>query len=153
MDRDRSANRAVVREAHQLLKKTPGIRYIGNVEGRDLPAGGTEQHAVDVVVCDGFVGNVVLKFYESAARVFVSLMKREIPDVLARPEMSNVLKVLDYATYGGAPLLGVRGVVIICHGASPARAIMNAIRVAVQAVRSHLSDDIAAEFAPGKVPA
>jgi glycerol-3-phosphate acyltransferase PlsX len=80
-------------------------------------------------------------------------MRREIPDVLARPEMGNVLKVLDYATYGGAPLLGVRGVVIICHGASPAKAIKNAIRVAVQAVKSHLSDDIAAEFKQGKVPA
>src|SRR6266550_2002808 len=99
------------------------------------------------------VGNVVLKFYESAGRVFVSLIKREAPDVLQRPEMGNVLKVLDYATYGGAPLLGVRGVVIICHGASPAKAIKNAIRVAVQAVQSHLSDDIAAEFSEGKVPA
>ncbi|HXM37211.1 MAG TPA: phosphate acyltransferase PlsX [Gemmatimonadales bacterium] len=144
---------AVVKEAHQLLKQTPGLNYIGNVEGRDIPVGECRGKPLDLVVCDGFVGNVVLKFYESAARVFVSLMRREIPDVLARPEMANVLKVLDYATYGGAPLLGVRGVVIICHGASPAKAIKNAIRVAVQAVKSHLSDDIAAEFAPGKVPA
>jgi glycerol-3-phosphate acyltransferase PlsX len=145
---------AVVKEAHQLLKQTPGIRYIGNVEGRDIPAGECRGQALDVVTCDGFVGNVVLKFYESAARVFVSLMKREAPDVLQRPEMGNVLKVLDYATYGGAPLLGVQGVVIICHGSSPARAIRNAIRVAVQAVKSHLSDDIAAEFAAGRgVPA
>jgi glycerol-3-phosphate acyltransferase PlsX len=144
---------AVVREAHQLLKQAPGIRYIGNVEGRDIPVGECRGQPLDLVVCDGFVGNVVLKFYEAAARVFVSLMKREIPDVLARPEMGNVLKVLDYATYGGAPLLGVRGVVIICHGASPPKAIRNAIRVAVQAVKSHLSDDIAAEFAQGKVPA
>jgi glycerol-3-phosphate acyltransferase PlsX len=144
---------AVVKEAHPLLKQTPGIRYIGNIEGRDIPAGECRGQALDVVVCDGFVGNVVLKFYESAARVFVALMKRELPDVLARPEMGNVLKVLDYATYGGAPLLGVRGVVIICHGASPATAIKNAIRVAVQAVRSHLSEDIAAEFAQRGVPA
>src|SRR6267378_3345216 len=85
---------AVVKEAHQLLKQTPGIRYIGNIEGRDIPVG--------------------------EAR---------------------------------GPLLGVQGVVIICHGASPAKAIKNAIRVAGQAVRSHLSDDIAAEFAEGKVPA
>ncbi|MDP3910251.1 MAG: phosphate acyltransferase PlsX [Gemmatimonadales bacterium] len=144
---------AVVKEAHQLLKQTPGIRYLGNVEGRDIPAGECRGQPLDLVVCDGFVGNVVLKFYESAARVFVALMKREIPDVLARPEMGKVLRVLDYATYGGAPLLGVRGVVIICHGASPARAIKNAIRVAVQAVRSHLSEDIAAEFAQRGVPA
>ncbi len=144
---------AVVKEAHLLLKQTPGIRHIGNVEGRDIPAGECRGQPLDVVVCDGFVGNIVLKFYESAARVFVSLMKREAPDVLQRPEMGNVLKVLDYATYGGAPLLGVRGVVIICHGSSPAKAIRNAIRVAVQAVKSHLSDDIAAEFAQGGVPA
>jgi glycerol-3-phosphate acyltransferase PlsX len=144
---------AVVKEAHQLLKQTPGIRYVGNVEGRDIPAGECRGQPLDVVVCDGFVGNVVLKFYESAARVFVSLMKREVPDVLKRPEMGKVLEVLDYSTYGGAPLLGVQGVAIICHGASPARAIRNAIRVAVQAVESHLSQDIAAEFAQGGVPA
>src|SRR6059036_2289618 len=144
---------AVVKEAHQLLKQTPGINYIGNIEGRDIPVGEARGKGLDVVACDGFVGNVVLKFYESAGRVFVSLIKREAPDVLLRPEMGNVLKVLDYATYGGAPLLGVQGVVIICHGSSPAKAIKNAIRVAGQAVRSHLSDDIAAEFAEGKVPA
>jgi glycerol-3-phosphate acyltransferase PlsX len=140
---------AVAKEAHQLLKQTPGITYLGNVEGRDIPAGECRGQKLDVVACDGFVGNVVLKFYESAARVFVSLMNREVPEVLKLPGMTNVLKVLDYATYGGAPLLGVRGVVIICHGSSPAKAIKNAIRVAVQAVRSHLSDDIAAEFATG----
>jgi glycerol-3-phosphate acyltransferase PlsX len=140
---------AVVKEAHQLLKPSPGLRYVGNVEGRDIPAGECRGQPLDVVVCDGFVGNVVLKFYESAARVFVSLMKREAPDVLQRPEMSTVLRVLDYATYGGAPLLGVRGVVIICHGSSPARAIRNAVRMAVQSVQSHLNDDIAAEFATG----
>jgi glycerol-3-phosphate acyltransferase PlsX len=145
---------AVVKEAHQLLKQTSGLNYIGNVEGREIPVGEARGKRLDVVACDGFVGNVVLKFYESAGRVFVSLIKREAPDVLQRPEMTNVLKVLDYATYGGAPLLGVQGVVIICHGASPAKAIKNAIRVAVQAVRSHLSDDIATEFAQdGKIPA
>jgi len=144
---------AVAKEAHQLLKHAGTIRYVGNVEGRDIPAGECRGQALDVVACDGFVGNVVLKFYESAARVFVSLMKREAPDVLERREMGNVLRVLDYATYGGAPLLGVRGVVIICHGASPAKAIRNAIRMAVQAVTSHLSDDIAAEFAQRGVPA
>jgi len=145
---------AVTKEAHQLLKQTPGVKYVGNVEGREIPAGEARGQPLDVVACDGFVGNVVLKFYESAARVFVSLMKREVPEVLKLPGMANVLKVLDYATYGGAPLLGVRGVVIICHGSSPAKAIKNAIRVAVQSVRSHLSDDIAAEFATsGGVPA
>src|SRR5256714_4691661 len=144
---------AVVKEAHQLLKGAAGIHYIGNIEGRDIPVGEARGQRLDVVACDGFVGNVVLKFYESAGRVFVSLSKREARDVLQRPEMGSVLDVLDYATYGGAPLLGVKGVVIICHGASPAKAIKNAIRVALQAVRSHLSEDIAAEFAQGKIPA
>src|SRR2546427_4295487 len=144
---------SVVKEAHQLLKQTPGLNYIGNVEGRDIPVGEARGQRLDVVACDGFVGNVVRKVYESAGRGFMWLLNREAPHVLQRPEMRNSVKVLDYATYGGAPLLGVQGVVIICHGASPAKAIKNAIRVAVQAVQSHLSDDIAAEFAEGKVPA
>jgi phosphate acyltransferase len=138
---------AVVKEAHQLLKGATGFHYVGNVEGRDIPAGEARGRPLDVVVCDGFVGNVVLKFYESAARVFISLLKREAPDFLQRPEMGNVLKVLDYSTYGGAPLLGVRGVSIICHGSSPAKAIRNAVRVAAQMVESHLNQDIDAEFA------
>lgn len=140
---------AVVKEAHQLLKASTGFRYLGNVEGRDIPAAEARGQRLDVVVCDGFVGNVVLKFYESAARVFVRLLRQELPDVLERPEMGQVLRILDYATYGGAPLLGVRGVAIICHGSSPAKAIKNAIGVAVQAVASHLSQDIGAEFAQG----
>jgi glycerol-3-phosphate acyltransferase PlsX len=133
---------AVVKEAHQLLKQAPGIRYIGNVEGRDIPVGEARGQPLDVVVCDGFVGNVVLKFYESAGRVFVALIKREAPDVLERPEMGRVLGVLDYATYGGAPLLGVQGVVIICHGASPATAIKNAIRVARNFALAHIDEKI-----------
>lgn len=138
---------AVVREAHQLLRTQHGFRFVGNVEGRDIPTGSHRGGPLDVVVCDGFVGNVVLKFYESAARVFIGMMRREVPDVLQRPEMGTVLKVLDYATYGGAPLLGVRGVTIICHGSSAAKAIRNAIRVARQAVDSHLSAHIREEMA------
>jgi glycerol-3-phosphate acyltransferase PlsX len=140
---------AVAKEAHQLLKGATAFRYLGNVEGRDIPAAEARGAPLDVVVCDGFVGNIVLKFYESAARVFVKLLQQELPDVLQRPEMRNVLTILDYATYGGAPLLGVQGVSIICHGSSPAKAIRNAIRVAVQAVQSHLSQDIGLEFARG----
>src|SRR6266542_4385488 len=136
---------AVMAASTLLLRLVPGVQRAAI--GALFPSAGQP-----VLVLDGGA-NVVLKFYESAGRVFVSLIKREAPDVLLRPEMGNVLKVLDYATYGGAPLLGVQGVVIICHGSSPAKAIKNAIRVAGQAVRSHLSDDIAAEFAEGKVPA
>jgi len=138
---------AVVKEAHQLLKQTPGITYVGNVEGRDILAGQCKKGRIDVVVCDGFVGNVVLKFYESAGRMFMGMMKQAFPDVLGRPEARQLFKFLDYSEYGGAPLLGVKGVVIICHGASPARAIMNAVRVAAHMVESNLDQDIGAEFA------
>jgi phosphate acyltransferase len=90
---------------------------------------------------------VVLKFYESAARVFVGLIRDRAPDVFERPGMRELVSHLDYSTYGGAPLLGVRGVAIICHGSSSPNAIKNAIRVALQAVGSGLTQHIAAEFA------
>ncbi len=138
---------AVAKEAHELLKQTPGITYVGNVEGRDILAGQCKHGRIDVVVCDGFVGNVVLKFYESAGRMFMGMIQRAFPDVMTRPEAKQLSKFLDYSEYGGAPLLGVKGVVIICHGASPARAIKNAVRVATQMVTSHLDQDIGAEFA------
>jgi glycerol-3-phosphate acyltransferase PlsX len=137
----------VVREAHQLLKRSPRLNYAGNIEGRDILPGPQRRIAVDVVVCDGFVGNVVLKFYESAARVFVGLIRDRAPDVFERPGMRELVNHLDYSTYGGAPLLGVRGVAIICHGSSSPNAIKNAIRVALQAVSSGLTQHIAAEFA------
>lgn len=140
---------AVVKEAHQLLKQTPGIKYVGNVEGRDILAGQCKQGRIDVVVCDGFVGNVILKFYESAGRMFMGMMKQAFPDVLGRPEAKQLLKFFDYSEYGGAPLLGVRGVVIICHGASPARAIKNAVRVAAHMVETHVDQDIGVELAEG----
>jgi phosphate acyltransferase len=138
---------AIVREAHQLLKRAPRLNYAGNIEGRDILPGPQQRIPVDVVVCDGFVGNIVLKFYESSARVFVGLLKERIPDAFDRPEMHDLNRLLDYSTYGGAPLLGIRGVSIICHGSSSPNAIRNGIRVAVQAVRAGLSQHIAAEFA------
>ncbi len=140
---------AVVKEAHQLLKQAPGIHYVGNVEGRDILAGECKKGRIDVVVCDGFVGNAVLKFYESAGRMFMGMIKQAFPDVLGRPEAKRLFKFLDYSEYGGAPLLGVKGVVIICHGSSPARAIMNAVRVGVHMVETHVDQDIGAELAGG----
>jgi glycerol-3-phosphate acyltransferase PlsX len=138
---------AVVREAHKLLKQAPRLTYAGNIEGRDILPGPQQRIPVDVVVCDGFVGNIVLKFYESSARVFVGLLKSRIPDVFTRPEMADINRILDYSTYGGAPLLGVKGVPIVCHGASTPNAIKNAVRVALQAARAGLSQHIGAEFA------
>jgi glycerol-3-phosphate acyltransferase PlsX len=136
-----------VRQAFSLLQGDPGINFVGNVEGSDIVMG-----ELDVVVCDGFVGNVVLKFYESVARLFTDLLKREMDQqVLESPAMGKVMRVLDYSTYGGAPLLGVKGVSVICHGRSPARAIKNAIHVASRSVESHLSQHIAVELAGGAV--
>lgn len=138
---------AITREAHTLLRRSPRLHYIGNVEGRDIIAGHHKFGVVDVVVCDGFVGNVILKFYESVGHFFVNLVKERAPDVLGRPNIKELFRFLDYSEYGGAPLLGVKGVSIICHGSSTANAIKNAIRVAVQSVEVDLSRHIGAEFA------
>jgi glycerol-3-phosphate acyltransferase PlsX len=138
---------AVAKEAYQLLKQAPGINFRGNVEGRDILAGHDEHGDIDVLVCDGFAGNVILKFYESVARLIVRLVKRKAPEVLEREDIQEVFRFLDYSEYGGAPLLGIKGVAIICHGASSGNAIKNAIRVAVQSVEAGLSQHIGAEFA------
>jgi len=135
---------AAVKEAHAILRaERPAFRFVGNVEGRDIL-----REQVDVVVCDGFVGNVVLKFYEEVAQLFVGLLRRDMdPTVLESEGMHRIAEHLDYSTYGGAPLLGVRGVTIICHGRSPARAIRNAIGVARRAVDNHLNQHIGADLA------
>ena len=134
---------AVTKEAHQLLQAA-GLNFIGNVEGRDLPAGGTEHHPVDVVVCDGFVGNVVLKFYEAIAPLMIGTLRSA---GVSADQLEAGLKHLDYSEYGGAPLLGVKGVSIISHGKSSARAIKNAVKVAAQAVVSGMNDQIGARLA------
>jgi glycerol-3-phosphate acyltransferase PlsX len=82
--------------------------------------------------------------------MFAGMLKQALPDAVGRSEVKQLFKFLDYAEYGGAPLLGVKGVAIIGHGASPARAIMHTVRVATQMVESHLSQDIGAEFAEGE---
>jgi glycerol-3-phosphate acyltransferase PlsX len=135
---------ASVKEAHNLLMAhSTAFRFVGNVEGRDILAG-----VCDVVVCDGFVGNVLLKFYESVAKLVRELMVRETDaSLLSHPGMEKVFRTLDYSEIGGAPLLGVKGVSIICHGRSTSRAIKNALKVALQAVQSNLSQHIGAEFA------
>ncbi len=135
--------------AHQLLAEaapTIGLNFIGNVEGRDINAG-----TVDVVVCDGFVGNVVLKLSEGIAKMISATIKSEIKSgpisavggLLAKPAFDRVSRKLDYTEYGGVPVLGVNGVSIISHGRSNAKAIKNAIRVARQAAEAHLPEVIA----------
>lgn len=137
---------ATAREAHALLKDAPGINYVGNIEGRDILVASQRCGAVDVVVCDGFVGNILLKFYESVARLIVRMVRKKAPDVLERDDIQGVFHTLDYSEYGGAPLLGVKGVSIICHGSSGGVAIKSAIRVGLQMVRSGLSRHIGEEF-------
>ncbi len=138
----------LVQEAHQLLKAnatTLGVHFIGNVEGRDIFTGG-----VDVVVCDGFVGNVVLKLSEGLSEVLLGLiraqMTKSLPNKLAaavlRSDLRSVGKRLDYTEYGGLPLLGINGAAIIAHGRSNARAIKNALRVARQTAASGVAEAI-----------
>lgn len=134
----------VVRDAYQLLKKS-GLNFIGNVEGKDVPTG-----MADVVVSDGFAGNVVVKLSEGLAMSLMGILKEEIKKnplailgaLLAKPAFDRVRKRLDYAEYGGAPLLGVDGVVIIAHGRSNVKAIKNAVRVAKQAVEERMLEAI-----------
>ncbi|MFW5947873.1 MAG: phosphate acyltransferase PlsX, partial [Gemmatimonadota bacterium] len=119
-------------EAHRRLAAT-GLDFIGNVEGREIIEG-----ACDVLVTDGFVGNVLLKFYESVAGFVFGLLDRNLAARDAAADRDRVTRILDYAEYGGAPLLGVNGISIVCHGGSPPRAITNALKAAVTASNAHM---------------
>ncbi len=131
---------------YPLLQQLKTINFIGNAEGRDIPRG-----TVDVVVCDGFVGNVVLKFGEGLASAIMQLIKEEIKNsglltkmasLMVLPALKALRKKVDYAEYGGAPLLGVDGCFIICHGSSQAKAIKNAIRVAIEFTQNKVVEHI-----------
>jgi len=129
-------------ETYGLLENDDGLNFIGNIEGRDIVRG-----ECDVIVCDGFVGNILLKFYESVAGHILDLLKTELDSAAdSKLDLGHVFRVLDYAEYGGAPLLGLGGVSIICHGGSPPKAIHNALIVAASAVRSGLVQHSAEEF-------
>ena len=133
-----------IKEARQLLNKSR-LHFLGNVEGRDIFNG-----SVDIVICDGFVGNVVLKVAESITDVIGKMLKAElkrnfitmIGAMLAKPAFDALKKEVDYSEYGGAPLLGINGNCIISHGSSNARAIKNAIRVASEFVRYEINQHI-----------
>jgi glycerol-3-phosphate acyltransferase PlsX len=137
----------LTRAVSPLLKDLP-INYLGNVEGRDIFTG-----MADVVICDGFVGNVVLKVSEGLVDVFKGMLKeslsssmtRMIGAQLSKGAYDEFKKRLDYSEYGGAPLLGVKGVSIICHGRSNANAIKNAVRVAAEFARGRVNEKIEAE--------
>ena len=134
---------AVTKEAYKLLSEA-GLNFQGNVEGRDLPLGGSDRGPVDVVVCDGFVGNVLLKFYESIAPMIGGLLAKAGVD---KSQMQKAFANLDYSAHGGAPLLGVKGISIICHGKSSPRAIKNAIHVAVKGVETQMDEHIGRRLA------
>jgi phosphate acyltransferase len=135
---------ALTRDATPLLKSL-GINFIGNVEGRDIFSG-----RADVIVCDGFVGNVALKVSEGLSEMIRSMLResleatvtRKIGYALSRSAYTDFKKRVDYAEYGGAPLLGVKGVCIICHGRSDSNAIKNAIRVAADFASSNMNHRI-----------
>ena len=135
-------------EANQILSSQSVIPFAGNAEGRDIMTGD-----FDVIVTDGFTGNVVLKFGEGAGKMMASLLKDSIMKgglrtklggLLLKPALKKyMVKRLDYAEYGGAPLLGIKGALIICHGASKAKAIKNAVHMAQQVCSQHLDAVVA----------
>jgi phosphate acyltransferase len=138
----------LTRAALPLLKALP-INFIGNVEGRDIFNG-----IADVVVCDGFIGNVALKVSEGLVDMFVSMLRdslsqtmtRKIGSLLSREAYREFKKRLDYSEYGGAPLLGVKGVCTISHGRSNANAVKNAIRVAAEFGEGRVNEKIEEEL-------
>jgi glycerol-3-phosphate acyltransferase PlsX len=128
-------------EAHQILAQAGDLNFVGNIEGRDFLSAD-----VDVIVCDGFVGNVALKLVEGVVFTLTGMIGREIRrnplrmlgGMLVKPAFGSLYRQFDYATYGGAPLLGVNGLSVICHGSSRAPAIRNAIRFAERAAQENI---------------
>ena len=138
----------LTKEAFKLLKNSH-INFIGNVEGRDMFTG-----LVNVIVCDGFTGNIALKTSEGVVEVLMRLLKQELKAslqakagaLLTRPAFQKFKQRIDYAEYGGAPLLGIKGVAVICHGRSSSKAIRNAIGVARDYCRGEVNAKIESEL-------
>jgi phosphate acyltransferase len=136
-------------EARPLLKSLKHLNFIGNVEGRDVYTG-----AVDVIVCDGFVGNVALKVSEGLVDVIRQMLKqslkatltRKVGAYLAQGALMELKRRIDYSEYGGAPLLGLNGICLICHGRSNSKAIRNAIRIAKEFAEGKINERIATEL-------
>lgn len=139
------------KETFALLKETPGIHFIGNVEGHDL-----FETPLHVVLCDGFTGNIVLKSCEATAKAMGKWLKQELTSnplrtlgaAMAKGAFKALKEKSSYESYGGCPLLGVNGVVIIAHGSSSALAIQNALRVAMETVQNKVNDAIREALAP-----
>lgn len=137
-----------IKQAYAKLANS-GINFVGNVEGRQIPMGD-----VDVAVCDGFIGNVLLKFiegiglfiYDGLKNVFYKNIISKFSALVVSKELKAFKKTLDYEEYGGTPILGVNGIVFKCHGSSNAKSVKNAIIKAVQFTRSSVMEQIAREF-------
>lgn len=136
----------MTKEVYTLLQELP-LEFVGNVEARDVPKG-----VCDVLICDGFAGNILLKTMEGTAEVLVAKLKEtllygglrgKLGAIIIKPLLIKMFKEMDYAEYGGAPLLGVKGVMMKSHGSSEARAVKISILQGVQAVKSKLIQDIA----------
>jgi glycerol-3-phosphate acyltransferase PlsX len=138
---EESKGTPMLKEAHQLLKTIPGIRFVGNIEPRDVPNGD-----VDVVVCDGFTGNVILKLTEGVAKMLLGMLKGmflknlggKLAYLLLKDSVSDLKHQMDSEEYGGAPFLGAKQPVIKAHGSSKAKGIKNAIRQAKICVENDL---------------
>jgi phosphate acyltransferase len=143
-----SKGNELTKEAFKSLKHAP-INFIGNVEGRDIFKG-----EIDVIVCDGFTGNVALKLSEGLIETFATMLRQELEKtiaakvgyILAERAFRAFRRRLDYSEYGGAPLLGMKGITIVCHGRSNANAIKNAIRVAHDFCKHNVNHIIETEF-------
>src|SRR6185436_18469337 len=143
-----SKGNELTKEAFKSLKRAP-INFIGNVEGNDIFKGD-----VDVIVCDGFTGNVTLKLSEGLYEAFASMLKQELQKtisakvgaIFAQSAFRHFKMRLDYSEYGGAPLLGIKGITIVCHGRSNANAIKNAVRIADEFCKHKVNNVIETEF-------
>jgi phosphate acyltransferase len=134
---------------HQLLQENPQISFVGNAEGRDVLSG-----RFDVVVCDGFAGNVLLKFAEAVGEVLINIMREELPQgwrgrlgtLMLKPNLRRLKQRIDHAEHGGGLLLGVDGICVISHGSSQAPSIFNAVRLAKEAVDNRVLERIQFQY-------
>ncbi|MGP1382801.1 MAG: phosphate acyltransferase PlsX [Thainema sp.] len=136
-------------QTHQLLTANPSIPFVGNAEGRDVLSG-----EFDVIVCDGFVGNILLKFAEAVGSVVLQILREELPQglhgkvgtALLKPNLRRIKQRIDHAEHGGGLLLGVAGICIISHGSSQAPSVFNAIRLAKEAVDNRILEQIQSQY-------
>lgn len=140
---------------HQMLQQNTSISFIGNAEGRDVLSG-----RFDVIVCDGFVGNVLLKFAEAVGEIMLQILKEELPQglhgmlgtALLKPNLKRIKQRVDHAEHGGGLLLGVAGICIISHGSSQAPSVFNAIRLAKEAVDHQVLERISSQYQKAAAP-